>query len=92
MAALLIARSLAVIAIARAELAVNRLMRRAAIGLTMVLVGLAGFGYLSVAAFLALAAAHGPPVAALLVGMGCIVVALLAAFAMNLLDRTGTFR
>ena len=44
MAALLIARSLAVLAIARAELAVTRLMRRAAIGLIMVLVGLAGFG------------------------------------------------
>ena len=92
MSALMIARSLTVIAVARAELAAMRLMRRMAIGLTMLLLGLAGFGYLSAAAFLALASAHGAPLAALMVGLGCLVIALLGAVSVRVLDRGGTLR
>lgn len=92
MSALLIARSLSVIAIARAELAATRLLRRMAVGLVTILLGLAGLGYLSIAAFLALAAAHGAPIAALLVGLACLVVALLAAAGVRMFERTGAFR
>jgi hypothetical protein len=92
MSAFMIARSLAVIATARAELAAIRLMRRMAIGMALVLLGLAGLGYLSAAAFFSLAAQHGAPLAALLVGLGCLVVALLGAFAARWLDNTGALR
>lgn len=92
MSALLIARSLTVIALARAELAATRLLRRMAVGLTMILLGLAGLGYLSVSAFLALAAAHGASIAALLVGLGCLVLALLAGLAIRMFEQIGAFR
>lgn len=92
MSALLIARSLTVIALARAELAATRLLRRMAVGLTMILLGLAGLGYLSVAAFFALAAAHGTSIAALLVGLGCLVLALVAGVAIRMFEQTGAFR
>jgi hypothetical protein len=92
MSALMIARSLAVIASLRAELAAIRLLRRMAIGLVLLLLGLAGVGYLSAAAFLSLAAVHGAPVAALLVGLGCLIIALLGGVAARWLNNAGALR
>ncbi len=89
MAAGLIARSLTLIAIARVELAATRLLRRMAFGLVVILLALTGFGYLTAAAFLALAAAESPPIAALLVGLGCVVCALIGALLIPLLNRGG---
>lgn len=91
MSALVVARSLALIAVARAELAGSRLLRKLAVGSALIAVGLLGLGYLSLAAFLALAAQYGTAVAGMLVGAACLVIALAGALALSVREGKAGF-
>lgn len=69
-------RVLMLTGVTRVELAAVRMLRRFAVTLALLLVGGLGLAFLALSAFLGLQASYGGPAAALIVGLGCLILAL----------------
>jgi len=69
-------RVLMLTGVTRVELAAVRMLRRFAVTLGLLLIGGLGLAFLALAAFLGLQASYGGPAAALIVGLGCVILAL----------------
>lgn len=81
-------RVLMLTGVTRVELAAVRMLRRFAFTLSFLLVGALGLAFLALAAFLGLQAAYGGPLAALIVGLGCMLLAMGGMLSMLLNNRT----
>lgn len=80
-------RVLMLTGVTRVELAAVRMLRRFAFTLGFLLAGALGLAFLALAAFLGLQSAYGGPIAALIVGLGCLLLAMGGMLSMMLNNR-----
>lgn len=80
-------RVLMLTGVTRVELAAVRMLRRFAFTLSFLLIGALGLAFMALAAFLGLQAAYGGPLAALIVGLGCLLLATGGMLSMLLNNR-----
>lgn len=81
-------RILMLTGVTRMELAAVRMLRRFAFTLSFLLIGALGLAFVALAAFLGLQAAYGGPIAALVTGLGCLLLASGGMLGMLLNPRT----